>query len=56
MGVHVKPLPMAFRKIPKRLWPNPPPLFDDDPTPEERREAEALIAALDAESRAWYGR
>lgn len=54
--VNVIPMPPAYRKLPARLRPGHPPIFDGPPSPAERAEAEALIAALDPESRRWYGR
>ena len=56
MAVVVIPLPDGYRAIPELLRPLHPPLFDCEGSPslEDVRLALALIAALDAESRAWY--
>lgn len=57
--VTVRPLPTWMRTLPARLWSLPPPLFDTSSGPidaTDREFAEALLAALDDESRQWYGR
>jgi hypothetical protein len=53
-NVTITPLPAAYREIPEWLRPQQPPIFDDDPTPEDIELARALFVELDAESQRWY--
>lgn len=53
-NVDINPLPVAYRRMPPRLRPRPAPIFDDEPTQEDRELALALLLELDAESRDWY--
>lgn len=56
--VDIKPMPRSYLAIPKRLRPGHPPIYDDSVKPvtdEDRALAAELVAALDPESRAWYG-
>ena len=55
MAVTITPMPRSYLKIPKRLRPSRPPLYDSPPTEEDRALAKALLAELDPESREWYG-
>jgi hypothetical protein len=56
MAVNVIPLSQWARALPVWLRPQHPPIFEEgEPTAADRRLAEALIIALDDESRAWYG-
>jgi hypothetical protein len=52
--VHIDPLPMALRSIPRRLWPGHPPIRVGPEQPGDREEALALYLALDADSQHWY--
>ena len=54
--VNVMPMPAWARKLPARLRPVHPPVFDSDARPEDVALARALFAELDAESQNWYGR
>jgi hypothetical protein len=55
MFVDVKPMPAAFLRMPFRLLPTHPPIFDGgDPTPADRQLALDLWRALDVDSRRWY--
>jgi len=55
--VNVAPMPESTRKIPKRLRPQHPPIFEgtDPATPEDIELARALFLELDEESQLWYG-
>lgn len=54
--VNVHPMPTAYRAIPRRWRPMPPPIFPDgEPTPADRAYALELWRALDPESQEWYG-
>jgi hypothetical protein len=53
-NVNIRPMPRKYRKIPARWRPQHPPIFDGDPTPEDRELARALFDELDPESQAWY--
>lgn len=55
-NVNIRPLPAAYRAIPERLRPQHPPIFDDNPTPEDIELARALWEELDPESQRWYSR
>src|SRR5215218_5162850 len=50
-AVNIVPLPLWARKLPARWRPCHPPIYDGDPTPEQVALAEALVSALDLESR-----
>lgn len=52
--VNVKPMPRAYLKISEKYRPQHPPLYDGTPTPDEIKEAHALLEALDPESQRWY--
>lgn len=56
--VNVAPMPESYRKIPKRLWPGIPPIFEgpDPRTDADVELARALFRELDPESQDWYGR
>ena len=54
--IKIKPIPLGWRKIPKRLRPGLPPIFDGVPTREDIALAIELIEALDPESAEWYAR
>ncbi len=55
--VNIRPLPVAWRKIPARLRPLPYPIFTGQPpTSADRELARELFSALDQESKAWYRR
>jgi len=53
-NVNLVPLPSWALKLSPRLWPQTPPLFDGDPTEDDRELARELFAALDPDSQAWY--
>lgn len=54
--IKIKPMPMNYRKIPKRLRPIHPPIFEGGAaTPEDIALAFDLFELLDAESQEWYG-
>jgi hypothetical protein len=52
--VHMIPLPLAFRSIPRLYWPSHPPIRVGPEQPADRAEALALYLALDADSQHWY--
>ena len=52
--VSIAPMPVAYRDIPPRLRPMPPPIFSGEPSQADRELALALWRALDHESRRWY--
>jgi hypothetical protein len=52
--VTIKPLPSWCRELPEDLWPQHPPIFDDQPTAEDVALARALIEELDPASQRWY--
>lgn len=54
--VKIKPMPVSWRKIPARLRPNHPPIFEGgEPTQEDVDLAIDLFELLDPESQEWYG-
>lgn len=56
MAVTINPLPQWSRELPERLRPMHPPIFGiDTPTADDIELARELFAALDPESRRWYG-
>lgn len=55
VDVVIKPMPLAWRKIPVRLRPCTFPIFPDgEPTDADRELARELFQALDPESQDWY--
>jgi hypothetical protein len=55
--VKIIPASASLRKIPMRLWPLHPPIFQGgEPTEDDRQLARELFLALDEESQAWYRR
>jgi hypothetical protein len=52
--VEIKPMPRRYLEISPRFRPSPPPVFDGDPTPDDRLLARELFRALDPESQEWY--
>ena len=56
MTVNIHPLPESLRRIPARLRPGHPPIFERDPAQEDIELARALFRELDPESQRWYGR
>lgn len=55
--VCIRPMPVGYRKIPMRLRPHYPPIFQGgEPTEDDRQLARELFLALDSESQAWYRR
>lgn len=56
MNVKIQPLPPHFRRIPARLRPMHPPIFEGsgEPTADDHKLARELWRALDSESRRWY--
>ena len=55
MAVTVMPMPESYKKITKKIFrPCPPPRYDSPPTAEDRELAQALLDALDQESKDWY--
>jgi hypothetical protein len=55
-NVKVIPMPDYARKLSPQLWPNFPPIFDDDPTPEDIALARKLFMDLDEQSKEFYRR
>lgn len=55
MTVSITPMPVAWRQIPRRLWPRHPPIFSSEPTARDIARALKLYARLDAVSQDWYG-
>lgn len=56
--VSIQPLPVAFHKVPKRLWMSCPPIFPgaDVVTPADISLARELFQCLDDLSKDWYRR
>ena len=54
--VTIKPMPDWARKLSPRLWPLFPPIFDDDPRPEDIALARRLFLDLDPQSQDFYRR
>lgn len=52
--VSIEPMPIAYRDIPPRMRPIPPPIFSGEPSQADLELALALWRALDPESRRWY--
>lgn len=52
--VNVVPLSLSVRAIPRRYRPQPPPIFDCEPTEADVELARELFAELDPESQRWY--
>ena len=54
VNVNVAPMPAWARKIPARLRPVHPPIFEGDPAPTDVELARALFRELDRDSQDWY--
>jgi hypothetical protein len=59
--VRIKPMPEAYRNVPKRLWCQHPPIFlleegETKVSDEDIQLARELFKLLDDQSKAWYRR